>query len=49
MMTLHTPDDVTFMRGSNDPLKLESLFKALEMKSLVPRVSEFAPGNLDIL
>lgn len=41
LMTLHVPDEVTLARGTNQRMELESLFKALEMKSLIPRVGEF--------
>lgn len=49
MMTLHTPDEITIVKGTNQPAVLEQLFKSLEMKSLTPRVLEFAPGIDDIL
>ena len=48
-MTLLTPDEISIVKGTNNVVALEGLFKSLEMKSLIPRVAEFARTTDDIL
>lgn len=46
LMTLQTPPEISLRKGAGDTARLTDLFKALEMNSLLPRVTEFAGEQL---